>query len=106
MMAAVHGVKSKVATPQGKTPPHPAIVMGQAPDACGPPPGNCGASWGGYPGWEEFNGIIRGIQIYSNNLSLSDIQAEINAPQSTVAGQNSIWYLSSTLSIYRNLRHH
>jgi hypothetical protein len=77
-----------------KNPPSPAIVMGQAPDICGPPPGNCGASWGGYPGWEEFNGIIRGIQIYSNALSLADIQAEIATPKSTVAGQNSIWYLN------------
>jgi hypothetical protein len=78
----------------GKTPPNPALVMGQAPDLCGPPPGRCNQSWGGYPGWEEFNGIIRGIQIYSNDLSLSDIQSEINAPKSTVAGQNSIWYLN------------
>jgi hypothetical protein len=75
-------------------PPHPAIVIGQAPDLCGPPPGNCGASWGGYPGWEEFNGVIRGIQIYSGLLSLSEIQSEIDAPKSTAAGQNFIWYLN------------
>lgn len=75
-------------------PPAPAIVMGQAPDICGPPPGDCGASWGGYQGWEEFNGIIRGIQIYSTKLPLGDIQAEIAAPKSTIAGQSSIWYLN------------
>ena len=71
-----------------KNPPTPAIVIGQAPDFNG-------QSWGGYPGWEEFNGIIRGIQIYSGLLSLSDIQAEIDVPKSTTAGQNLIWYLNT-----------
>ncbi|MDX2253577.1 MAG: Ig-like domain-containing protein [Nitrospira sp.] len=68
-------------------PPTPAIVMGQAPNLNG-------VSWGGYPGWEEFNGVIRGIQIYSGLLSLGDIQSEIDQPQSTTAGQNLIWYLN------------
>src|SRR6266850_307509 len=71
-----------------QNPPTPAIVVGQAPNFNG-------ASWGGYPGWEEFNGIIRGIQIYSGLLSMADLQAEINAPQSTTAGQNLIWYLNT-----------
>jgi hypothetical protein len=75
-------------------PPNPAIVIGQAPDQCGPPPCSTGLSWGGYPGWEEFNGIIRGIQIYSNYLSLADIAAEINSPKSSAAGLASIWYLN------------
>jgi hypothetical protein len=70
-----------------RNPPTPAIVMGQAPNLNG-------ASWGGYPGWEEFNGVIRGIQIYSGLLSLVDIQSEIAAPKSTTAGQNYIWYLN------------
>lgn len=70
-----------------QNPPSPAIVIGQAPNVDG-------LSWGGYPGWEEFNGIIRGIQIYSARLSLNDILAEINNPQSTAAGQASIWYLN------------
>jgi hypothetical protein len=70
-----------------KNPPTPAIVMGQAPDLNG-------ASWGGYAGWEEFNGIIRGIQIYSARLSLDDIQSEIDAPISTTAGKRYIWYLN------------
>jgi hypothetical protein len=68
-------------------PPSPAIVMGQAPNLNG-------ASWGTYPGWEEFNGIIRGIQLYSGLLSLADIQAEIANPMSTTAGKNLIWYLN------------
>jgi len=75
-------------------PPNPAIVIGQAPDLCGPPPCSTGQSWGGYPGWEEFNGIIRGIQIYSDYLSLADITAEINSPKSSAAGLASIWYLN------------
>jgi len=70
-----------------KNPPTPSIVVGQAPDLNG-------ASWGGYPGWEEFNGIIRGIQIYSGSLSVGDIQSEIAAPMSTTAGRNLIWYLN------------
>jgi hypothetical protein len=68
-------------------PPFPAIMIGQAPDVNG-------ASWGGYVGWEEFNGIIRGIQIYSGLLSLQEIQAEIGSPQSTATGQAKIWYLN------------
>jgi hypothetical protein len=71
-----------------KNPPTPAIVMGQAPDLNG-------ASWGGYPGWEEFNGIIRGIQIYSGLLSLAEIQSEIAAPRSTPNGRNFMWYLNT-----------
>lgn len=70
-----------------QNPPTPAIVMGQAPNLNG-------ASWGGYPGWEEFNGVIRGIQFYSGLLSLTDIQAEIAAPKSSQNGQNFIWYLN------------
>lgn len=70
-----------------KNPPVPAIVMGQAPDLNG-------ESWGGYSGWEEFKGIIRGVQFYSGLLSTADIQAEINAPMSTAAGRNFLWYLN------------
>ena len=70
-----------------QNPPTPAIVIGQAPNVNG-------LSWGGYPGWEEFNGIIRGIQIYSGLLSLPEIQSEITAPGSTPNGQNFLWYLN------------
>jgi hypothetical protein len=78
-------------------PPSPALVVGQAPET-GPwdPVSRCddsGSSWGGYGGWEEFSGVIRGIQIYSNDLSLADIEAEIASPLSTTAGQSAIWYL-------------
>jgi hypothetical protein len=71
-----------------RNPPKPAIVIGQAPD------NGRGESWGGYEGWEEFDGIIRGIQIYSGLLSVSDIIDEIEAPQSTLAGRDLIWYLN------------
>jgi|SRR5580700_369583 hypothetical protein len=70
-----------------KNPPRPAIVMGQASDLNG-------VSWGGYPGWEEFSGTIRGIQFYSGLLSLDEIQSEITAPKSTANGQKLIWYLN------------
>jgi len=77
-----------------QNPPTPSIVVGQAADRCGPPPGSCNMSWGGYPGWEEFNGVIRGMQFYTSFLSLTDIQAEINSPKSSTAGASSIWYLN------------
>jgi hypothetical protein len=70
-----------------RNPPTPSIVIGQAPDFNG-------QSWGSYPGWEEFNGVIRGIQIYSRLLSLTDIQAEMAAPKSSANGQAGIWYLN------------
>lgn len=70
-----------------KNPPAPAIVIGQAPNLNG-------ASWGGYPGWEEFNGVIRGIQIYAGLLTLADIAAEMAAPKSSANGLQHIWYLN------------
>jgi hypothetical protein len=73
-----------------QTPPVPAVVMGQAPALV---PGSI-QSWGGYPGWEEFSGVIRGIQIYNNDLTIADIQAEVVSPKSTTAGAASIWYLN------------
>jgi len=70
-----------------RNPPNPAIVMGQAPDLGG-------TSWGGYPGWEEFQGVIRGLQFYAGNLSVADILSELNTPKSTAAGASLIWYLN------------
>jgi len=78
-----------------RNPPHPSIMMGQAPDLCGPPPSTCGQSWGGYPGWEEFKGVIRGIQFYSGLLSLADIASEVNTPKSSANGFALIWYLNT-----------
>jgi hypothetical protein len=75
-------------------PPNPAIVIGQAPDICGVPPCSTNTSWGGYPGWEEFNGRIRGIQIYSQYLSLTEINQEIATPKSSAVGLANIWYLN------------
>jgi hypothetical protein len=73
--------------PYGTPPPNPALMMGQTANVNG-------LSWGGYPGWEEFKGVIRGIQVYSGLLSLNDILAEINGPKSTSAGSSRIWYLN------------
>ena len=70
-----------------RNPPTPAIVIGQSPNVNG-------VSWGGYPGWEEFNGVIRGIQMYSGLLSMADVQAEVATPLSTNAGRNLVWYLN------------
>ena len=61
-------------------PPFPALTFGDAPWA---------------PGQELCSCTLRGIQIYSSLLSLADIQSELAAPQSTVAGANSIWYLNA-----------
>ncbi len=60
-------------------PPSPALTWGDAP-------------WN--PGKEVWNGIIRGIQIYSTNLSVADILKEANAPVSTAAGAANVWYLN------------
>lgn len=62
-----------------QNPPAPALTWGDAP-------------W--QPGNELGYGIHRGIQIYSKLLSLSDILAEIDTPQSTVDGAANIWYLN------------
>lgn len=51
-----------------------------------------GAPW--EPDNEIFSGIVRGYQIYSTSLSDADIIAELAAPNSTAAGQSSIWYLN------------
>lgn len=71
-----------------RNPPTPAIVIGQSPNVDG-------LSWGGYPGWEEFKGVISGIQMYSGLLSMSDVAAEVSSPLSTAAGRNFIWYLNT-----------
>lgn len=43
---------------------------------------------------EIMNGIIRGIAVYSGNLSLSDTLSEASSPLSTNAGISSVWYLN------------
>jgi hypothetical protein len=60
-------------------PPAPALTWGDAPWA---------------PGNEVWNGILRGIQIYSTKLSIDDILSEASTPLSTSAGAANIWYLN------------
>jgi len=60
-------------------PPAPALTFGDAP-------------WN--PSNEVMDGVLRGIQIYSVNLSLSDVLAEIGQPLSTGPGASNIWYLN------------
>ena len=60
-------------------PPAPALTWGDAP-------------WN--PSNEIMNGVVRGIQIYSTSLSISDINAELSTPLSTSAGASHIWYLN------------
>ena len=60
-------------------PPNPALTWGDAP-------------WS--PSNEIMNGIMRGIQIYSTPLSVSDILSESNTPLSTAPGTSNIWYLN------------
>jgi hypothetical protein len=38
--------------------------------------------------------MLRGFQVYSANLSLSDVLTETRAPLSTPAGAANIWYLN------------
>jgi hypothetical protein len=60
-------------------PPAAALTWGDAP-------------WN--PGQEVWDGVLRGIQVYSGLLSPSDMLSEASAPLSTSAGANSIWYLN------------
>ncbi len=60
-------------------PPAPALTWGDAPWA---------------PGKEVWKGILRGIQIYSGLLSVTDILREASNPLSTSAGADNIWYLN------------
>lgn len=60
-------------------PPVPALTWGDAP-------------WN--PGNEVWSGVLRGIQIYSANLSVADILSEASAPLSTTAGAANVWYLN------------
>ena len=61
-------------------PPAPALTWGDAPWA---------------PGKEVWKGILRGIQIYSGLLSVTNILREASNPLSTSAGTNNIWYLNT-----------
>jgi plastocyanin len=70
-------------------PANPALTWGDAPW-----PSASGTCGGGGQGEEVYDGIIRGIQIYSNRLSLTNIRSEINHPLSTAAGSSYIWYLN------------
>ncbi len=45
-------------------------------------------------GHEIYCGILRGIQVYSTNLSLANILSEASSPLSTAAGAANIWYLN------------
>jgi hypothetical protein len=77
---ASHRVTWTAPTSYGNTnPPVPALTWGDAP-------------WN--PGKEVWDGILRGIQIYSTNLSVSEILTEANSPLSTAAGATNIWYLN------------
>ncbi len=60
-------------------PPVPALTWGDAP-------------WN--PGQEVWNGVLRGIQIYSTNLSVADILSEVSSPLSTTAGAANVWYMN------------
>ncbi len=60
-------------------PPAPALTWGDAP-------------WN--PGKEVWDGVLRGIQVYATNLSLSDILMEAATPGSTPGGAASLWYLN------------
>ena len=70
-------------------PPTPCICVGQAPDLNGLG-ANSGFSWGGYPGYEEYKGILRGFQFYSSLLTLANVTSELASPGSVVTP----WYLN------------
>jgi len=43
---------------------------------------------------ERLGGILRGMQLYAEQLPLKDILAEINQPLSTASGKAGVWYLN------------
>jgi hypothetical protein len=60
-------------------------------------PSNAALTFGDAPwsiGGERLSGILRGIQLYSSALSVSDILTEAGTPLSTVNGSASVWYLN------------
>ncbi len=77
------------------TPTTPCIIWGQAPDD-----GSGLQSWGGYTLWEEHNGRIRGVQIYSSALSEAHILAlaskdyDADVLSYCVANGITPWYLN------------
>jgi hypothetical protein len=78
----------------GNDPTTPSIVIGEAP----PNDANT-ASWGNYPGREQFKGIIRGIQLYDKCLgnqvyvpSVADL-AQISSELSSPGSVRTPWYL-------------
>ena len=75
-----HRVAYRAAAGWGnRMPPAPALTWGDAPWA---------------PGKEVWNGVLRGLQIYSACLSVPEILREARAPLSTAAGASSLWYLN------------
>jgi len=68
-------------------PPTPALTWGDAPWIVPENPNTHGQ------GNEVLNGILRGIQVYSSNLSVADILIEVDSPL-TSAGAANIWYLN------------
>lgn len=62
-----------------RPPPVPTLTWGDAPWA---------------PGKEVWNGVLRGIQVYTAWLSMGDILREAQSPRSTGAGAASLWYLN------------
>jgi hypothetical protein len=61
------------------------------------PPLNPALTFGDAP-WsiarERLSGILRGIQIYSANLTPKEILSEAAAPRATAAGNAGMWYLN------------
>lgn len=62
-----------------KNPPVPALTFGDAP-------------WN--PSNETMDGVLRGIRVYSTNLTVSDLLAESTSPPSTPAGAACVRYLN------------
>lgn len=62
-----------------RTPPVPALTWGDAPWA---------------PGREVWHGVLSGIRVYDQCLSLDEILAEAQRPASTPRGAAALWYLN------------
>lgn len=89
-----------VSTGARVTPPSRCIIWGQAPD------NGSGQSWGGYPRWEEQNGIIRCVQMFATDLSEAHIVSlsafDYDSEVISYCNANGLalpWYLNMNLTL-------
>lgn len=97
IVESVDGEQTGTWATAAHAPPTPAMFFGQSPEW----PGHPGFSWGHYLGYDELNGIIRAIQIYTTALTQAQVVARAALDTdaavlslNTSDGISSAWYLN------------